>query len=248
MTGTGDVTSGTNTNGAYTLIIQAQAPAASPTLNLTINPTSIAEVGGVATATVTRVDSDTSAALVVNVASSNTNSATVPATVTIAAGQSSVTFNVTAVHSTTLGTRNVTISVTSSGFVDGTRVLTITDSDGNSHNNALPEDVSGDGVVSPIDALLVINYLNTTGPSPAPNTSGPPFLDVNNDGFISAIDALLVINRLNNASGEGESATDAAVVEKSDSSADLESCALVASGMEPSTISLPTSKITLYVN
>lgn len=204
VTGTGDATGGSNTNGPYTLIIQAQAPAATPTLTLLVNPTSIAEVGGVATGTVTRVDADASAQLTVNVFSANTNSATVPATVTIPAGQTTATFQVTAVHDTSLATRTVSISVSSVGFVNASQSITITDSDSTGHNNDIPEDVSGDGAVSPFDALLIINYLNSNGPGPVPNTTGAPYLDVNADGFVTAIDALFVINRLNTGGGEGE--------------------------------------------
>ncbi len=63
-------------------------------------------------------------------------------------------------------------------------------------------DVNGDQQVAPLDALLVINKLNTVGPHslaglPAPVV--PQYLDVNGDQFVSAIDALLIINRLNEA-------------------------------------------------
>ncbi|MEE3215002.1 MAG: dockerin type I domain-containing protein, partial [Pseudomonadota bacterium] len=77
-------------------------------------------------------------------------------------------------------------------------------------------DTSGDGVVSPIDALQIINDLNVFGARAitldaegevaTPNRR----LDVNNDNFISPIDALAVITYLNNHSsvttptGEGE--------------------------------------------
>ncbi len=70
-------------------------------------------------------------------------------------------------------------------------------------------DVNADGFITPIDALLVINFLNLQGSRsvvglPAP----PPYRDVNGDNFISPVDALLVINYLNNrgrsGSGEGE--------------------------------------------
>ena len=69
-------------------------------------------------------------------------------------------------------------------------------------NVNLPEDVSGDGTVFPIDALLVINTLNDEGPRvlPDPSTAPdppPPFFDVNGDGMVLPIDALLVINYLN---------------------------------------------------
>ena len=73
-------------------------------------------------------------------------------------------------------------------------------------------DVNGDGKVSPIDALNVINYLN--GPLPKvltlPHTSAAPFIDVNGDGNVTPLDALLVIGFLNSlppgGSGEGEDA------------------------------------------
>ena len=84
-------------------------------------------------------------------------------------------------------------------------------------------DVTGDGNVSPIDALRVINFINRfrddpffTGPPnfgnmPLPNPftglAGPDFLDTNGDGFVSAGDALLVLNFLDRApppTGEGE--------------------------------------------
>lgn len=78
----------------------------------------------------------------------------------------------------------------------------------NASNNL---DVSGDGVVSPIDVLQVVNYLNTPGnPTtlslPAPGVA--PFLDVNGDGVVAPIDALLIVNYLNSlgSGGEGESA------------------------------------------
>ncbi|MEM7311586.1 MAG: GEVED domain-containing protein, partial [Planctomycetota bacterium] len=71
------------------------------------------------------------------------------------------------------------------------------------------EDVNNDGIVSPIDALLIINELNNPQVSDPNNGAlsldeddlpgeNGPFLDVNGDGFVSPIDALLVINRLNN--------------------------------------------------
>ena len=81
-------------------------------------------------------------------------------------------------------------------------------------NNAY--DVNGDGTVSAMDVLNVINALNTAGPGTLGNAGGEGenpkiFLDVNADGALSAMDALLVINYLNSqASGEGESQSAAA--------------------------------------
>lgn len=72
-----------------------------------------------------------------------------------------------------------------------------------------PLDTSGDGFVSPIDVLLVVNRLNDRS-----NASRIPDLfdrlvDVNVDGFVSPLDALIVINHLNQSSeAEGESPVD----------------------------------------
>jgi hypothetical protein len=61
-------------------------------------------------------------------------------------------------------------------------------------------DVNGDGLVSPIDALLVINALNDKqagGLPPADRQPAAPYVDVNGDGILAPVDALLVINALN---------------------------------------------------
>ena len=72
-------------------------------------------------------------------------------------------------------------------------------------NPAVALDVNGDQLVTPLDALLVINELNAAGPrqlSAHRGTGGvPPFLDSNGDGYLSALDALLVINELNAQNG-----------------------------------------------
>ncbi len=68
-------------------------------------------------------------------------------------------------------------------------------------------DVNHDGFVSPIDALVGINYLNGIGSGllPMPSSSDEHrYYDVNGDGFISPIDVLGVVNELNRVRGEGE--------------------------------------------
>jgi hypothetical protein len=69
-------------------------------------------------------------------------------------------------------------------------------------NPLQPLDVDEDGWVAPLDALLVINDLNRSGPRSLSETDDRPehLIDVNEDGFVSAIDALLVINHLNASS------------------------------------------------
>jgi ELWxxDGT repeat protein len=71
------------------------------------------------------------------------------------------------------------------------------------HNPGNPLDANNDEYISPIDALLVINYLNTQ-PEDRVMKVGR-FLDVTTDEYVSPIDALWVINYLNRADGgEGE--------------------------------------------
>ncbi len=76
-----------------------------------------------------------------------------------------------------------------------------------------PLDVNINGSVTALDALLVINRLNSTGAALLTATdlifdesNGQPRWDVNGDGVVSAIDALQVINFLNSqsVSPEGE--------------------------------------------
>lgn len=79
------------------------------------------------------------------------------------------------------------------------------------HNATKPLDVTGDGSVTARDALIIINYLNTTGPGSVPAGTQPTegWLDTSGDNSVSARDVLLVINDLNQqAAGEGEQAVD----------------------------------------
>jgi hypothetical protein len=89
------------------------------------------------------------------------------------------------------------------------------------HNVANGYNVNNDAgnAVSPIDALMVINYLNAhlggEGEiTPTDNPQAVGYIDVNDDGKCSPIDALGVINYINShvgAHGEGEAAQAAAV-------------------------------------
>ena len=70
------------------------------------------------------------------------------------------------------------------------------------HNDQDPADVDGNGVISPIDALIIVNYINNYGPgSINPEGEGPvPNLDVDGDGMVSPIDMLIIINIINGSS------------------------------------------------
>lgn len=95
--------------------------------------------------------------------------------------------------------------------VETTVTITIDEPLPPKHQNASEHlDVNADGFVTPIDALLVINYLNgNTGDGSVANLPPPPpYRDVNGDNFITPIDVLLIVNQLNADSrgggGEGE--------------------------------------------
>jgi hypothetical protein len=80
-------------------------------------------------------------------------------------------------------------------------------------------DVNDDGFVSPIDALILVNKVNSNGGGALGSGGGEGessgerfYVDVNEDGFLSPLDILWVVNRINgsNAGGEGESPMQAA--------------------------------------
>ena len=69
-----------------------------------------------------------------------------------------------------------------------------------------PLDTNKDGSVSPLDALVVTNYVNDNGTTEV-LTQIQRNLDANRDNFISPLDALVIINYLNGGgggAGEGE--------------------------------------------
>ncbi|WP_442510845.1 Ig-like domain-containing protein [Novipirellula sp. SH528] len=64
------------------------------------------------------------------------------------------------------------------------------------HNEKLAPDVNHDEAVSALDALIVINTLNTQYDSRMASGESRMSVDVNNDGVITALDALVVVNAL----------------------------------------------------
>jgi hypothetical protein len=123
------------------------------------------------------------------------------------------------------GTTSLTVNVSDPGddnlfgtFDDRTSARTFTlivaNAVNNWFNDSAPYDVNADGFVSPLDLLIVINYLNSNGVGTFDESKiqfVAPFIDTNDDGSYAPIDALVVINELNRlsrlnslASGEGE--------------------------------------------
>ncbi len=95
-----------------------------------------------------------------------------------------------------------------SGSETDEQLITVTIEASSHQNQANIFDVNSDSFVAPLDALIVINHLNTSEPNSV-DQLGPEhlFVDVNGDCVISPLDALLIINELNsNAAGEGEAA------------------------------------------
>jgi len=79
-------------------------------------------------------------------------------------------------------------------------------------------DVNADGVVTPIDALMVINQLNDTGAMALSDSHlerAPlvPYIDTNGDNYVTPIDALIIINHLN--SGTEAKTADVSMAEAS---------------------------------
>ena len=73
-------------------------------------------------------------------------------------------------------------------------------------NTLAPNDVNFDGIVSPVDVLIIFNRLNELLSSqlPAPTDlmiADAGYLDVNGDGFVTPLDALIIINFLNSTFG-----------------------------------------------
>lgn len=169
-----------------------------PALTLSAVSTSISETNGTTTATISRSGANTQP-LVVNLSSSDTTEATVPATVTIPANLNSVTFTITAVNDVIIdGPQAVTITATATGLTSAQLGIVVTDNDSLWHNVAKPLDVNNDTRITAFDAIAIITYLNEHGAGPVPTTgTAPPYYDVNSDGQITAFDAIEIITYLN---------------------------------------------------
>jgi hypothetical protein len=110
------------------------------------------------------------------------------------------------------GTAEVTVRAMDAGglWCEETLTVTVIDVAETWQNPDNPFDVNGRDGVTPLDVLLLVNYINAHpgDPSlPAPPALPPPYYDVNNDNSCTPLDVLLVINYINSHpldSGESE--------------------------------------------
>jgi hypothetical protein len=164
--------------------------------------------------TLQRPSSDTSQPLTVKLTCSDWSQLDLPSDVTIPSGELSVQFSVTAIDDDMMEVPTlvrILAESTSVGMDSGAIQLTVLDNDSQWHNYAMPLDVDHDNNISPLDVIIIINYLNsnqnpnlTTAAAPTPRL----FIDVDEDLFASPLDVILVINYLNkksNAEGERSS-------------------------------------------
>ncbi|MEM9062730.1 MAG: hypothetical protein AAGD13_19890 [Pseudomonadota bacterium] len=120
-------------------------------LSVSFDDASISENGGTTTGTVTRVG-DTSGALTVDLSSNDTGEATVPSTVSFAAGSATATFTVTAVDDAIVdGDQTVTISASSTNpdVTGDSSALTVSDDEtvpGTSGNDVLTGGANADSI------------------------------------------------------------------------------------------------------
>ena len=103
----------------------------SETLTFTVNKSSVSEAAGVGalTGTLTRNNTDISAAYIVSLTSSNTGKLTVPAKVTIQPGQTTATFGINVVDNTIIdGSFQVTLTAIAPAYVTNPKVtITVLD-------------------------------------------------------------------------------------------------------------------------
>jgi ELWxxDGT repeat protein len=157
--------------------IASDAVAFNPFINLTVTlPASAIEGDAPLTGTVTASPAPASD-LLVTLASGDTSEATVPATVTILAGQTSATFPVTILDDTLLdGTQNVTITATGPGYFPGTGIIAINDNETATLSVTAP--ASATEGVGTIQGTVTINAVAGKAVSVGLTSGNPAFLVV----------------------------------------------------------------------
>lgn len=125
-----------------------------------------------------------------------------PSTITIPAGGTFIEFPIQARDDFRVELDHSSVlTVQGTGVVSRSLELSILDNDLPLWMNTLNvPDVDGSGSVNPLDALLILNQLNSGGArelDPSKELSSPPYIDPSGDGFLSPVDALIVLNFLN---------------------------------------------------
>ncbi len=87
--------------------------------------------------------------------------------------------------------------------IEETFIITVFENAAPYHNDSNPYDVERSGDVTAVDALVIINFLNSFGPGPVGRAAPTHYYDVNADGMVTALDALLVLNEINRANNTG---------------------------------------------
>lgn len=162
-----------------------------PSLSVSIDPASVAESAGSTTGTVTRPADQTTGILTVNLSSSDTSEATVPATVDIPNGQQSADFTITILNENLAdGDQVATISASATDYNGGSANVTVTDvgvSSGSLSTWATgwfnPYDT---GTVSGVTPILSVSDSGSQGGSWAPGAgqSGPDLVTENGATFM----------------------------------------------------------------
>lgn len=194
------------------------------TLSLSINTSSIQEKNGAAIGTVSRSDVDSAQPLLVMLENDNPAQLSIPPHVIIPSGQSQTTFAISSVNDNLVdGAHSVLVTASAANY-DGTAsaFITVFDDDRKFpwQNSGNRHDVNDDGVVTPLDAILVISALTSRQQltSPPPDPFLPTrYVDVNGDGVLSPLDVLLVISALSrsrSSTAEGESHSSPDVVDE----------------------------------
>ncbi len=118
-------------------------------------------------------------------------------------------------------------------------------------NVLFPQDVNGDGIVTEVDALQIINQLNLiingNTSIDAPTVTGESFYDVNGDGLLTAVDALQVINYLNSLSPSSEPLSDRRDIDVPVITADANATNLLGSSEVDSRIAVEAMPLTSKV-
>jgi len=93
----------------------------------------------------------------------------------------------------------VSAAIIDAGVIDAPTDLEVSMPANRWRNVVQPEDVNANGMVEPLDALTLLNLINS-GKANLLSTRDvvmPPYYDVDNDGRVSPLDVLSVINYLN---------------------------------------------------